>query len=83
MIGPKPQNVTDTNAAISGAAGNADAVRTAEVLVATRSRGPKINAQHEYAVLEVSNRVADDGEIHEVGLRLVDEPLPLDTGHGR
>ena len=33
------------------------------------------------ANLEV--RIADDGEIHEIGLRLVDEPLALDAGHRR
>jgi len=42
-----------------------------------------VDPQDQHAVLQRPVGVADDGEVLEVGLRLVEEPLPLGPGHRR
>ncbi len=37
----------------------------------------QVDAQRQDAVLDAGSRVTDDGEVHEVGLGLIEEPLSL------
>ncbi len=41
----------------------------------------QVDTQHENAVLDLADRVADDGEVAEIDLRLLDEPAALLTCH--
>src|SRR5690242_20941922 len=50
---------------------------------ASEKLGPEVDAQHEHAVVELPRRVADDREVLEVGLRLLDEAFAIGTGDRR
>lgn len=59
------------------------AVATGRVSFLGRGRGPQVDPEGQHALLDRRFGVPDHGEVHEIGLRLLLEPLtvrPLDGG---